>query len=180
MSTSISIKGKTQGNESVTTTINYVNPSATNSQLQSLASAFNNLTTNTITDVSKITKESLTATKLSRNMILTDLNETIPSAVNMSVPYTTIGTDASNELFLILDGTFDPDQLIVNCTGGVNSAEDTYILISLFTEVSTDETSTSFVLRRKGNSSVTATYTITMPADSVYDEGVVTLTVTAS
>lgn len=179
MSTSISIKGKTQGNESVTTTINYVNPSATNNQLQSLASAFNNLTTNTITDVSKITKESLTATKLSRNMILTDLNETIPSAVNMSVPYTKIGTDAINQLFLILDGTFDPDQLIVNCTGGVANG-DTYILISLFTEVATDETSTSFVLRREGNSSVTATYTITMPADSVYDEGVVTLTVTAS
>lgn len=72
MSTALSIKGKTQANDAVTSTINYVNPNATNAQLVSLATAMNNLTTNTVADITRIDKNSLTNTveKLPRNMAL--------------------------------------------------------------------------------------------------------------
>lgn len=77
MSTALSIKGKTQANDAVTSTINYVNPNATNAQLQSLASAMNDLTTNTIVDVTRIDKNSLTSavTKLPRNAKITNAED---------------------------------------------------------------------------------------------------------
>ena len=158
-----------------------ISPNATNANIKTFVQGLNALTNNTITAIRRVETTDILSddTRLSRNMILSELNDDIPSAVNMSVPYTTIGTDQTGELFLLLNGTFDPDQLIVNCTGGVANG-DTYIYISLFTEETPDETATSFILRRNRNSSVTATYTITMPADDTYQEGVVTLTVTAS
>lgn len=77
MSRSLSIKGKTQANTALTTTINYVNPNATDEQLVSLATAFNGLTTNTLGDISRIDKESLTnvVPKLPRNVQLLDIDD---------------------------------------------------------------------------------------------------------
>lgn len=67
--TNISIRSKDQSGTTGTTTINYVNPEATSSQLQSLASAFNDLTTNEIVDVTRIDKQVLGSEidKLPRN-----------------------------------------------------------------------------------------------------------------
>ena len=77
MSRSLSIKGKTQANTALTTTINYVNPNATDEQLVSLATAFNGLTTNTLGDISRIDKESLTNVipKLPRNIQLLNIEQ---------------------------------------------------------------------------------------------------------
>lgn len=72
MATNLSIKGKTQANDAVTSTINYVNPGATDAQLISLATAMNDMTTNSVVDITKIEKNSLlnTIEKLPRNLTL--------------------------------------------------------------------------------------------------------------
>lgn len=97
MATSLSIKGKTQGNEAVTSTINYVNPNATNAQLVSLATAMNNLTTNTVADITRIDKNSLTNTieKLDRNL------QVSPATVNTAQ----ISTNPNSPTEVTLTGT---------------------------------------------------------------------------
>ncbi len=107
MSTALSIKGKTQANDAVTSTINYVNPNATNAQLQSLASAMNDLTTNTIVDVTRIDKQSLTGavTKLPRNAYLTMSGESTPIT---SIKSSLISDDTTDPT--ILDLHYDEQQ----------------------------------------------------------------------
>ena len=97
MSTALSIKGKTQANDAVTSTINYVNPNATNEQLTSLASAMNALTTNTIVDVTRIDKNSLTnaVTKQPRNLTLRQ----------SSVAWSSISSDITEPTIIELTGS---------------------------------------------------------------------------
>lgn len=108
MSTSLSIKGKTQANDAVTSTINYVNPNATNEQLVSLATAMNNLTTNTVADITRIDKNSLTSavTKLPRNLTLSQSSVTWQSLSTdltdpTTIDFTADGITADTEAYVV-------------------------------------------------------------------------------
>lgn len=129
MSTSLSIKGKTQANDAVTSTINYVNPDATDAQLISLATAMNNMTTNSVVDITKIDKNSLinTIEKQARNLqlspstidtttISTDLSS--PSTFNLtgadlSAEELRVRKPSENNSFIFLDWTTDGNGGIV-------------------------------------------------------------------
>lgn len=101
MATNLTIKGKAQNGDSNTTTINYVNPAATNEQLMSLATAFNDFTTNTITDVTRIDKSSLTSdSRSSRNIRILDENDQPIT----SIPLASLGEGLNNAFGVILQG----------------------------------------------------------------------------
>lgn len=55
--TNLIITAKSRANKNVTTSITYINPNATNEKLKELAEKLNALTTNSITVITKITKE---------------------------------------------------------------------------------------------------------------------------
>lgn len=169
MSTSISIKGKTQGNESTTATVNYVNPNATNAQLVSLASALNNLTTNTISDVTKISKESLTdSSKLSRNMTIDQ----------STVSWATLGKDSTeNATYLTLSGIVEMTKLQVVWHETSDNGE-LYIMCADSDGDPTTTTGMFIALLSSTNAKWTGTVTLTMPADDTYEEGTVTITIT--
>lgn len=57
--TSIQIKAESPQGASMTTTVNYVNPEATNEQLRLLAMKLNSLTRNEYKGATKVTKEVL-------------------------------------------------------------------------------------------------------------------------
>lgn len=178
MSTSLSIKGKTQANDGVTSTINYVNPNATNAQLQSLASAMNALTTNTITDVTRIDKNSLTAavTKLPRNAYLTLEN-------GSSDPVTTIrssdiGTTLQTTLQLNIhydDQAGEYEEISIGKTG---SSVEYYI--TWMARTGDEEYNEGMISFLRGSQDLTAeTIKIYIPEDSTYQAATITLTITA-
>lgn len=129
MATSLSIKGKTQANDAVTSTINYVNPNATDAQLVSLATAMNNMTTNSVVDITKIDKNSLInkVEKQERNLqiepstinpttISTDLSR--PSTFNLtgadiSAAELRVVKPSENNSFIFLDWTTDGESGII-------------------------------------------------------------------
>lgn len=55
----LEISERDTNNKKITETIAYVNPTATNEQLQELATKFAALTTNTMTSLKKITEEDI-------------------------------------------------------------------------------------------------------------------------
>lgn len=118
MATSLSIKGKTQANDAVTSTINYVNPLATDEQLISLATAFNNLTTNTTNDITRIDKNSLInkIEKQPRNMILNLSGSETPVT---SIQYSSIAAenlDNPTVYYLSYSGYTTSDTLTIKYT----------------------------------------------------------------
>lgn len=164
MSTSVSIKGKTAGGDGVTTTINYVNPTATDEQLQSLATAFNNLTTNITSDITKITKESLTNSgKLDRNMTLT------PSTISFTaVPTITGGAGTS---VTIAGSGFSTSDIRVSRNLTLTTA---YLYADWYAEE--DHCVIEFV-RSESDEKITGEIVIEVPATGNYKSGSVTLTV---
>lgn len=171
MSTSLSIKGKTPSNDAITSTINYVNPNATNAQLESLATAMNDLTTNTIADVIKITKESLTepSSKLSRNMTIT------PATVSFSSLQSTLPIDDHNDPTATITGNgVTVDKLKVTrppIEGGA------YCLIDWF-QGGGDESPIEMYCLKGSDGIYQGQIIFEIPADSVYESGSVTLTIT--
>lgn len=180
MSTSLSIKGKTQSDESTTATVNYVNPNATNGQLVSLATALNNLTTNTITDVTKISKESLTdSSKLSRELFFSSTSNP-PGTRIESITISSISTDIEDPTYRYIGGDF---------TGVTNSD------ISIRITLSDDNSESIFavcepaqegflpailILRTRYETPPkgTATITIATPETDIYQAASATLAIT--
>lgn len=168
MSTALSIKGKTQANEAVTSTINYVNPDATKEQLISLATAFNDMTTNTVTDITKIDKNSLinTIDKLPRNLALS------PATVSAAE----IPTDATEAVGVTLtgDGGFlYPDLTVKKLSGAIA------IFLDL-NNVQTAEGRYPVIKIAKGNgktSSFPGEIEFSVPEDGNYQSEAVTLTI---
>lgn len=177
MSTSLSIKGKTQANEGVTSTINYVNPNATNAQLQSLASAMNALTTNTITDVTRIDKNSLTAavTKLPRNAYLTASGG---STAITSVRASEVGQTLEEPLILDIyyeDQAGEFEEISIG-----KPVESTAYYVNWYGRTgptAQEPAGGLFILREAGTEA--ATFNINIPEDSTYQAATITLTITA-
>lgn len=174
MATNISIKGKTQKGDSITTTVNYVNPEATNEQLQSLASALNALTTNTIADVTRIDKTSLTNSgKSPRNLTIIN-GETEQEQTN--VAWSTISTDTAfgTTFYITSDSEITLNEVSMKKeTGGDITA-------SLFVDVCsvTDRNKICFDLVKAGEGTMTATLTFTLPETSIYEETTIQFTIT--
>lgn len=178
MSTSLSIKGKTQGNEAVTSTINYVNPNATTANLVSLATAMNNLTVNTISDITRIDKNSLinTVEKLPRNAYLTTAQSETPIT---SLKSSEISTDPNIPTMLQIryaDKAGDYED--VSITLNANTSTGYYYYMWNGEGPSPREDPILCVL--KGSSGTYAdTITITIAEDSEYQAATLTLTITA-
>lgn len=144
MATSLSIKGKTQANDGVTSTINYVNPNATDAQLVSLATAFNNLTTNTVSDITRIDKNSLinTVEKLSRNVQLFAMDQTTPiteikaSAIgdfeNAAFVFVRYNSDdyANDILSCLVPGGTDQNNVFIQIARGESTDNGAWILLT--------------------------------------------------
>lgn len=172
MATSLSIKGKTQANDAVTSTINYVNPNATDTQLVSLATAMNNLTTNTVADITKIEKNSLLnkVEKLSRNAAIS------PATVASSALTENIFQNAAR--FNITFTGAEVNDLQVK-TVDMNEDDDNMFAVSWYTSGAPNE----FVLAvAKSNDPTTPVLTgsiiVSVPENDIYQSGSVTLTVT--
>lgn len=175
MSTALSIKGKTQANDAVTSTINYVNPNATNAQLQSLASAMNALTTNTIVDVTRIDKNSLTGavTKLPRNAYLTLNNSSDPIT---SIAGSTISRDASSPTIINVyydDNESEYEELWL--AHGTNNIDYT---ISWNSRGTTAGLGNIYIANTENEASADE-LKIYIPEDSTYQSATLTLTITA-
>lgn len=170
MSTSLSIKGKTQANDAVTSTINYVNPNATAAQLVSLATAMNNLTTNTVSDITRIDKNSLTNTveKLPRNLTVS------PATIS----YATIATSVDDSTDITITGSgLDFSKLQVSFARD----EGTTGAVAFGWYGSSDTEGILFAIK-EANASIgmiaTGVVTLTFPEDSTYQAATATLTIT--
>lgn len=171
--TALSIKGKTSGGDGITSTINYVNPSATATQLQSLATAFNDLTTNTIVDVTRIDKNSLTgiSPKQSRNLQWKTATSSDPT--NATVPLSSIGTDIDNSYVLYMTSKVATNEapIIEN-----NSP--------LFMSIANDETGSgatqAFTIEvvKYNDETWTGEIKFTLPETDIYEAAEITLTIT--
>lgn len=166
MATSLSIKGKTQGNDAVTSTINYVNPNATSAQLVSLATAMNNLTTNTVADITRIDKNSLVNTieKQDRNM---QLSPATIAAADISTDIAS-GTNVT----LSLSGDDRPTWAVE--TERENSAGVIYIASN---KVERFAPGGILALLRTGETTA-ATITVSLPETDTYKAATATLTIT--
>lgn len=168
MATNISIKGKTAGGDGVTTSINYVNPNANNEQLTSLATAFNNLTTNTITDITKITKESLMGTgKISRNASIN------PATVASSTLTENIFLNAAEFDITLTGATIDDIQVK---TVGMDEEDEAMFALNWYSTGDPGE----FVLSvaKSANQVLAGDIVISVPETDIYQSGSITLTVT--
>lgn len=183
MSTSLSIKGKTQGNESTTATVNYVNPNATNAQLVSLATALNDLTTNTIADITKISKESLMDSgKLSRNLFFSRTSNP-PGTRIESKAIGDISTNTQEPTQLYIGGDFTgvtAADVNIKLTLSENISES---IFALFEPASGDGFLPTVQLVRtqyEETPTGTATLTITTPETDIYEAASATLAITNS
>ena len=167
MATSLSIKGKNQANASTTATINYVNPDATNAQLVSLATSLNALTTNTIDDITKIQKESLTdaTAKSPRNFTIS------PSTVN----YSSIPQNIASPTMITL--TYDGDGVPAT-TANLQNAEGTGTQdrIAIVT-IPNDNNYSIGLARGTGALAAYGTITISLPETDTYESATATLTI---
>lgn len=177
MSTSLSIKGKTTGGDGVTSTINYVNPNATDEQLTSLATAFNDLTTNTVSDITRIDKNSLTATKLDRNLRLTKSTGGTEETVT-TIPFANLPDEnniGQSDLTIKGEGTFTAADLIVT----KNTEGAAYIFTDWYNGETSGDVKFSIHKYQDDESLVTTgTITISLPATDIYKASSVTLTIT--
>lgn len=172
MSTNLSIKGKTQGNDAVTSTINYVNPTATNANLVSLATAFNNLTTNTISDITRIDKNSLinTVEKLPRNL---QISPTTLSWQNITTD--TMGTDATITGAGITTDT--SEELSKSLYVSRNLEGGNLLYLEWYGEG--NGISILLVAKKDNTEPVVGTITFTLPETETYQESSITLEITA-
>lgn len=179
MSTSLSIKGKTQGNESTTATVNYVNPNATNAQLVSLATALNDLTTNTIADITKISKESLMDSgKLSRNLFFSRTSSA-PGTRIESKTISSISSDLSDPTYIYIGGDFT-GVTAADVSIKLILGENSETIFAVF-EPAVDGYLPQVVLTRtQYETPVTgsATLTITTPETDIYESASATLAIT--
>ena len=174
MSTSLSIKGKTQGNDAVTSTINYVNPNATDAQLVSLATAMNNLTTNTVADITRIDKNSLinTVEKQARNlkMSLQDPYSTPSPEEITSISSSQVPTDTYSPLTVyLLSQTLDPSKINIRFPAFYG-----YLVI-----IGLDQGNWTSMNIVKISGSEAGSIIINIPEDDTYLEETLTLTITA-
>lgn len=173
MSTSLSIKGKTQGNDAVTSTINYVNPNATDAQLVSLATAMNNLTTNTVADITRIDKNSLinTVEKQARNlkMSLQDPYSTPSPEEITSISSSQVPTDGLLNVYL-LSQTIDASKI------NIRFPEFYGYLVT----IANDQGNWVSMSITKISGAEAGSIVINIPEDDTYLEETLTLTITAS
>lgn len=179
MSTSLSIKGKTQGNEAVTSTINYVNPNATSAQLVSLATAMNNLTTNTVSDITRIDKNSLTNTleKLERNLQLKKDDVAITTLSNADI---STNIQGGTEIYIVFDGTdiTAADFSVKMAVDNPDQHDPPYA--SWYSWENDGITSHNILLARYSQIDSTGTViTINLPETETYKAATATLTITA-
>lgn len=183
MSTSLSIKGKTSGGDGITTTINYVNPNATNEQLQSLASAFNNLTTNTISDVTRIDKNSLTeSSKLSRNITFIDAS-TRQTLTTINAADISVGVPADESEFglgITYAGIADSDTIYIKFTTDYNSENMLSTTSTLFYAASGGNPAYFAMYMAKADSTGTvdvSEITVYLPETDTYAAATATITI---
>lgn len=172
MSTSLSIKGKTQANESTTATVNYVNPNATNAQLVSLATALNDLTTNTIADVTKVSKESIfNDTRLDRNLQF-KLNDTPTTTIAFN-SIAQIGAQEGTTFEIAFEGS--SDTVIPTFTRAGDATNEGFVVIDWYYA----EGWWLSMFRDTGTWNG-GTITITVPETDIYKAASATLTITNS
>lgn len=175
MATSLSIKGKTQGNDAVTSTINYVNPNATNAQLVSLATAMNNLTTNTVADITRIDKNSLinTVEKQPRNlqMSLQDPYSTPSPTPVTSISSSQIPTTGTQDVATVylLSQTLDPSKINIRFPAFYG-----YLVV-----IGLDQGNWTSMTIVKIQGAEAGSIVINIPEDDTYLEETLTLTITA-
>lgn len=156
----------------MTSTINYVNPAATNEQLTSLATAFNDLTTNTVTDITRIDRNSLTSSgKLDRDLKFED--ETTTKTIQGS----TLSSNANEPTALEITGNgLSNSNIIVNRLVAADAQGYVFSDWSAYSD-----TNMSIFLLRDAQSEVPeTTITITVPATDSYKEGTLTINITAA
>lgn len=176
MSTALSIKGKTQANDAVTSTISYVNPNATSSQLVSLATAMNNLTTNTVADITRIDKNSLinTVEKQPRNLKMSLQNpQTTQSPTEItSVSASQITIDTEDPLTV-----FFTNKNIDTTKVNVRMPKWDGYYVSWLTD--SNGWTELMLLKWDASTTVASSIVINVPEDDTYAEETITLTITA-
>lgn len=184
--TSIAIRSKDTSDTTGTTTINYVNPEATSAQLQSLAGAFNDLTTNTIVDVTRIDKQVLGSevAKLPRNLTVNKTGETASTAATIALA--NVPTTPSSTLeFEIHIGNGGSAEAIRSLLININQPwSDTTVWPQVGIQIYYAEDSGAFMMcvnPFKSSDSNTPTLagtviTITSPETDTYAEESVTIT----
>jgi len=178
MPTNISIKGKAQNGDSNTTTINYVNPAATNEQLMSLATAFNDFTTNTITDVTRIDKSSLTSdSRSSRNLRVINGDTEQPIT---AIPSASIGVGASNAFGVIvqMDGMTTDLEAYVKFTFTSSSSSVDHAPIQTEIEIVEPNEFDCYLYKREDKPLNVSALTVYIPATDLYQAATVTLPIT--
>lgn len=165
--TALSIKGKTVGGDGITSTINYVNPNATDTQLVSLATAMNNLTTNTVTDITRIDKNSLTgiSPKQSRNMQWK--TETSSDPINATVPLSSIGTAIDSSYIAYM-----------TCRVAANEVPTIENDSPLFMSINKDNEGFLVEIVKYDDETWTGEIKFTLPETDTYEAATITLTIT--
>lgn len=165
--TSITYSGTQQGGAKVTTTIAYVNPDATDNQLIELAEKVNDLTTNTVEDVTRISKRILIETQdpLPRNIQVTHNNQPITEIQAADLPLKT----ASEGQYLV-NITFDGDGEL--WTRNVMDRTGEVYICSV-------EGVNNWLLDLRKNNSPKGFISIKIPATETYDAAEITLPVIA-
>lgn len=178
--TAIAMRTKDSSGTMGTTTINYVNPEATSSQLQSLASAFNNLTTNTLVDVTRIDKQVLGSEieKLPRNAYFSNNSDTTTPITTLSAATIPLAGDGT--------GTYYDCTKYVRCDGTV---EDGGYTIRLYdtggnltvatTIINSSNISLSFMKAFEQSELVGAKIEVTLLETDTYAAQTVTLEIVA-
>ena len=167
METSISLKTRAQDGTSATTTLSYVNPTASNANLKLYAQKLASLTSDEYTSSTKVDKTSLDdeAVKAERNIrIVNDSEQTVTPAFSNS--------DAGNYYSVRYDGTGLPY---------VKYGDSTWF------DAQTSACSTSsggggynwFIMFASSEPiKMSGTITVGVAADDVYDEGEIVVTLT--
>lgn len=164
--TALSIKGKTSSGDGITSTINYVNPNATAAQLVSLATAMNNLTTNTVSDITRIDKNSLTgiSPKQSRDLKWKDTGTT-----ETTLQQSEISTSLAD-----LTSTLEITSLSANEMPIIENNSPIFISITQ----GSFATEYIVMLARYEGTSWTGSIKFTLPETEQYEASEITLTIT--
>lgn len=169
--TSITYSGTQQGGAKVTTTIAYVNPDATDNQLIELAEKVNGLTTNTVDDVTKISKRILIETEdpLPRNLTVTHLNQPLTEIQAADLPLKT-ASDGQYLINITFAGTGEDELWIRNV---MERTGEVYICCVQGANAQ------SWILDLRKNNTPSGYITIEIPATATYEAAVLTLPVIA-
>ena len=98
ISTSATIDYSDQGGNKGQKSLTDINPNATNQQIRALAVAMNNLTTNTLTGVNKITKTKISSVAKTETTIAlhTSETDTLSAATILADGYASVNYDCNN------------------------------------------------------------------------------------